>query len=289
MIELDKRLNAFRSDLADAKLRGKLECKAFVEPELGQIDVPVADLLSAPDAHSGIQAQALLGELVDVFEVGSDFAWVQRKTDGYVGYIATNHLSRTVRSATHVVAAPRTFRYSKPDLKSPPVDALSMGSHLNVVGEQEVRGTLYSELIDGRFVISHHIREISNSCLDFVVVAERLLRTPYLWGGNSAFGLDCSGLVQLSMSMAGTPSLRDTDMQFQSFSDTVSQASDLWRGDLVFWDGHVGIMSDHKTLLHANGHTMDVSQEPLQQAIDRIGYLYEQPIGFRRPNARALS
>jgi cell wall-associated NlpC family hydrolase len=117
-------------------------------------------------------------------------------------------------------------------------------------------------------------------------VAEALLSTPYLWGGTSAFGIDCSGLVQLSMRMAGRTVPRDTDMQASGLGEPFDPGADLAglrRGDLVFWKGHVAIMLDGKNIIHANGHAMMVSRERLSDAVERIAYLYGGPTGFRRP------
>jgi len=163
---------------------------------------------------------------------------------------------------------------------------LSMGSAVAIVGEIEKRGTRYAELQDGTYLVFRHLRPIADQVEDYVSIAELLLHAPYLWGGASAFGLDCSGLVQLSMLMAGKQVLRDTDMQETTIGMELGfSAMDggLRRGDLIFWKGHVGIMRDAKTLIHANGHTMNVATEKLEDAIERIGYLYGFPTTLRRP------
>ncbi|MDA8870547.1 C40 family peptidase, partial [Rhizobiaceae bacterium] len=143
------------------------------------------------------------------------------------------------------------------------------------------RATLYAELSGGRYVLAGHIGTLDDTDDDWVAVAERLLHTPYLWGGASAFGLDCSSLVQLSMRMAGLDAPRDSDMQAFGLGEPVD-GTDPQRGDLVFWKGHVGIMLGREILLHANGHTNLVSAEPLAQAVRRIAYLYGKPTGYRR-------
>jgi cell wall-associated NlpC family hydrolase len=150
----------------------------------------------------------------------------------------------------------------------------------------ETRGTRYALLSTGEAMISGHLRPAGEFSEDYVAVAETLLMTPYLWGGSTAFGIDCSGLVQLAMRMTGRNVLRDTDMQAATIGEPIMSGegySGLRRGDLVFWKGHVAIMTDERTMIHANGHTMLVSREGLTEAIDRIGYLYGGPTGFRRP------
>jgi cell wall-associated NlpC family hydrolase len=280
---LDRRLNAFRPDLADETLRGTVEAAAFVRGDMASIAVPVADLRPAPDLSRGIDTQLLFGEPVKVFDRRDGFAWVQALEDGYVGYLPEAQLtSETV--PTHRIAVPRTFVYPEAELRKVPFHALSMGSRVAVTGEAETRGTRYFLLSTGGAVIARHcIEETAVLSADYVAIAETFLETPYLWGGRSGFGIDCSGLVQLAMMMAGRKILRDSDMQ-AGFGTPIAR-EELVRGDLVFWKGHVGIMEDEKTMLHANGHTMTVARENLDAAIERIGWLYQQPTGFRRPHA----
>lgn len=286
MTALDRRLNAFRRDLADVRLKGQVEASEYVEGKAARIVVAVADLRREPLRGSGLDTQLLFGDAVRVFDERESWAWVQAEHDGYVGYVETSALGSTAGPATHTVSAPRTLLYPEPDLKLPRAGELSMGSLVDVLGMEERRGTRYAVLASGQAVIAGHVRPVEEHASDYVAVAETLLFTPYLWGGATAFGIDCSGLVQLSMRMAGRRVLRDSDMQAETLGDAIEPDGDfsgLRRGDLVFWKGHAGIMADGKTLLHANGHTMMVSSEPLGQAIDRIGYLYGGPTGFRRP------
>lgn len=280
--KLDRRLNVFRPDLADEALQGKVQADRFVKGVAGQITVPVIGLRPKPDLSVGIDTELLLGETLQVFDRSNGWAWVQADADGYAGYLPETAFGET-RTATHRIVVPRTFLYPQAELRKPPVAALSMGSLLHFVGEAETRGTRYLMTESGEGVIAAHCQSVEQPPADdYVSVAARFLETPYLWGGRSGFGIDCSGLLQLSMAMAGRSVLRDTDMQVRSIGTEIDR-SELRRGDLVFWKGHVGIMEDGETLLHANGHTMSVARENLDEAIKRIGWLYEFPTAFRRP------
>lgn len=284
MTALDRRLNAHRPELADARLEGQVEAERFIAGEPACIVVPVADVHSAPRADAGLDTQLLHGEKVRVFERREGWAWVQAETDGYVGYIGEAALGQTGAEPKHVVCAPRSFVYPGPELKAPIVAAHSMGAGLTVVETVENRGTVYAVLVSGEAMIARHLRPVAEHADDYVSVAEAFVHTPYLWGGTSGFGIDCSGLVQLSMRMAGSDVLRDTDMQAASIGNVIDPAkTPLRRGDLVFWRGHVAIMTDESTALHANGHTMTVACEPLARAMERITPLYGRPTLYRRP------
>ncbi|TPN68058.1 NlpC/P60 family protein [Mesorhizobium sp. B1-1-1] len=282
----DARLHAFRPDLADARLKGEVAADRFVAGRPARISIPVADIRKAPRPDAGVNTQALFGDDVLVFEDREGWAWIQAERDGYVGYVADAMLGGRDHALTHIVSVPRTFLYPGPDLRLRIAGQLSMGSTVTVTGSAETRGTHYAVLPSGEAIIAGHLRPLSNVAADYVSVAETFLGTPYLWGGVSGFGIDCSGLVQLAMRMAGADVLRDSDMQAQSIGEPLDPGPDysgLRRGDLVFWKGHVAIMTDAETMIHANGHTMLVSREGLKEAVARIGYLYGGPTEFRRP------
>lgn len=282
----DKRLAAYRPDLADERLRGQVEATRFVAGRPARIIAPVADMRGRPSLDAGMSTQLLLGTEISVFDEADGFAWVQSQRDFYVGYVASAELGLMGQAPTHRVIAPRSFVYSGADLRLPRTAILSMGSELTIVGNAETRGTTYAILDDGRALIAAHLAPVDALAEDYVAVAETLIHTPYLWGGSSAFGIDCSGLVQLAMRMTGRDVPRDSDMQASGLGAELDPGPDhgnLRRGDLVFWKGHVAITTDPKTMIHANGHTMLVSREGLAEAINRIGYLYGGPTGFRRP------
>ena len=279
----DRRLNAYRPDLADESLRGIVAADRYVTGTPARVAAPVAALRSRPEKTAGIDTELLFGERLRVLDQADGWAWIKSEFDGYVGYLPDTALEADGAAATHIVAVPRTFAYSGPDLKTPAAFALSIGSRLTVTGESEARGTRYLTLAGGQSVVAGHCVTIGERASDdYVSVAARFLETPYLWGGRSGFGLDCSALVQLSMMMTGRTVPRDSDMQAAGLGAPVERDA-LRRGDLVFWKGHVAIMEDEETILHANGHTMSVAREGLEAAIDRIGWLYQQPTGYRRP------
>jgi len=282
----DARLHAFRPDLADARLKGQVSAERFVTGRPARIAASVADLKKSPRDDSAIDTQLIHGDDVLVFDETPGWAWVQAERDGYVGYVVQSAVVPHEHAPTHRVIVPRTFVYPGPDLRFARAGELSMGALVTVTGQAETRGTAYALLSSGQAVVAGHVAPVEAVAEDYVAVAETFLNTPYLWGGVSGFGIDCSGLVQLSMLMAGRRVLRDTDMQEASVGDPIVPGADfsgLRRGDLVFWKGHVAIMTDAENMIHANGHTMMVSRESLREAVERIGYLYGGPTSFRRP------
>mgnify|MGYP003382479970 CR=1 FL=1 len=279
------RLHAFRPDLADIRLKGEVSAERFVSGSAAQIAVPVSDMKRLPAHDAGLDTQLLLGDAVQVYDRANGWAWVQAERDGYVGYVSESDLTGPVKPATHVVIEPRSFVYPGPDLRFPVVETVSMGSGVRATGEAETRGTRYLLLDHGAAMIANHLAPVVEHASDYVAVAERPVNTPYLWGGNTGFGIDCSGLVQLALRMSGVNVLRDSDMQEATIGaplDPGLNHQNVQRGDLVFWKGHVAIMTDAEMMIHANGHTMLVSRERLDDAVKRIGYLYGQPTGFRR-------
>jgi cell wall-associated NlpC family hydrolase len=283
MTMFDRRLHAYRPDLAEAELEGKVEASRFVEGAPARVAVPVIALRPEPALARGIDTELLLGEQVTVFDRADGWCWVKAASDGYVGYVTADALSQIDAAPTHIVTAARTFLYPEPELRKPHLTTLSMGSRVHVAGEAEARGNHYVVLEDGTAIFARHVQPIGAlDGADYVEIAARFLETPYLWGGRSGLGIDCSGLVQLAMLMTGRQAPRDTDMQAAGLGEAIDR-SEIRRGDLVFWKGHVAIFEDPQTILHANGHSMTVARENFEAAVERIGSLYQQPTGYRRP------
>ncbi|MBL8905383.1 MAG: C40 family peptidase [Rhizobiales bacterium] len=279
MIMLDPRLHAFRPDLADLRLRGRIEADRFSAGDLLQIVDPIASIRREPRFDAIQTTQALQGETVRVFERREGWAWVQLENDGYVGYVSEESLARPAGAPTHRVRVPLSYSYPGPDHKAQPAALLPMNAAVNVLNI----GEKYAELAGGRYAIAGHLAPLGDNAPDFVAVAERYLGMPYSWGGKTALGLDCSGLVQTALNAAGIACPRDSDMQEQLGAALPTDRLDaLRRGDLVFWNGHVGIMTSADQLLHANGHFMQVTREPLATAVARIASAYGKMTAIRR-------
>jgi len=282
----DPRLNAYRPDLASAALKGKVQAERFVDGEIRQVARGAISLRKQPVLSEGLENEILFGERVRVFEAPDAWAWCQIERDGYVGYVAADALRREVHPTTHRVSALGTFVYPVADIKSAPLLHLSMNAELSVTGQDD----RFLSLATGGWVISRHAAEIGRPALDFVEVAERFIGTPYLWGGRTRLGLDCSGLLQVALEAAGYSCPRDTDMQQRAVGGEVLLRADLdglERGDLVFWPGHAGVMVDGVMLLHANAHHMAVAVEPLGVAVDRIARTGTKVACVRRLSPRA--
>ena len=265
----DPRLNAYRADLADERLRGRVDAPRYVEGRERQVVAAAAPMRAAPRFDAVLGTELLFGETLRVFDENEGWAWAQAARDAYVGYVPSDALIARVVAPTHRVAALRTFLYPEPDKKAPPLDMLSMNA-LVTVGEEQ--GS-FLRLADGRFAPSVHFAPIGVYESDFVAVAERFLGASYLWGGRTSIGLDCSGLIQISLQACGRDCPRDTDMQEGTVGAPLPDPGDLTafrRADLVFWEGHMGVMLDEARLLHASGRQMAVGIEPVSEVIERI-------------------
>src|SRR5262245_20732768 len=246
MNRIDPRLNALRGDIADARLAALAKGARLVEGEVREVAVPLLSLYGEPRFDARLDTQALMGERVRVFDVQEGWAWLQLEADGYVGYAAQDDLSLPQSAPTHRIAVPSTFMFPAPDIKSQPLVTVTMKARVAVIGRDE----RFAHLANGRFFIARHLKPLAESEPDFVAVAEAYLNVPYLWGGKSVLGLDCSGLVQLSLEASGEASPRDSDMQETQLGSALPKddLAGLKRGDLVFWEDHVGIMTDQRTL-----------------------------------------
>ncbi|HUI96833.1 MAG TPA: NlpC/P60 family protein [Xanthobacteraceae bacterium] len=263
----DPRLTPARPDLAAARLRGQVEAARFVEGIAREVRDESAPLRREPAPDAPLDTEALRGERVTVYETTEEgWCWGQLDRDGYVGWLPANALMAPGPTPTHVVAALRTLAFPGPSIKLPPVAAYSLGCRLAVT---RVEGPL--AVTAAGFVPARHLAPVDAAEPDFVAVAERFVGVPYLWGGKTSFGIDCSGLVQVALQAAGIACPRDSDMQEGALGTPVpADLANLRRGDLMFWKGHVAIVRDGATLLHANAFHMAAAVEPVADAVARI-------------------
>jgi len=281
---LDPRRNAFRSDLADSRLRSQVTASRYVDGQSAQL-AQTTPVRRAPETSAMMISEALAGETAQVFEVDKGWAWVQLYRDSYVGYVSADALAQGITFSTHQICAPRALHFPQPDLKTPPIGCSFLGAEI-ALGPPDGE---YISIASGGYLHARTVAPLGTKASDFASVAERFIGTTYLWGGKTANGLDCSGLVQVAMHAAGLDCPRDSDMQMAEVGLSLGsnpEATMLQRGDLVFWDGHVGIMTDPETLLHANAWHMETAREPLAQAVARIAESGSPVLDIRRPVTR---
>ncbi len=266
MVALDPRIHPFRPEIAASHLKGQVEAQRFVEGTRYQVIEPTTFLRRAASHEARLDSEVLLGERVIVYEITDEgWAWGQLERDGYVGWLSASALGAPGPAPTHKVCVPRTLCFPAADIKLPPIAALPMGATLNVARQDE----RFAVTASGWHVPEVHLAPIKAQQHDFVAVAEQFLGAPYLWGGKTSLGIDCSGLVQVALQAAGHACPRDSDMQELSLGKLVTFA-EMRRGDLVFWPGHVAIARNGESLVHANVHAMMVAIEPADAAIARI-------------------
>lgn len=257
----DRRLTPATPRIALASLQGVLDSPAWTNGTPARIAAPLADLLATPGGAR--DRQVLHGERVTVIERHQGFGFVMAAKDGYCGWVAEPALGPDM-APTHRVSAPATHLYRAPSLKSAEVCSLSFGARLTLAAEQE----RFAETHDGFFLPRAHVAPADETELDAVTVAELFLGTPYLWGGNSRAGIDCSGLVQAALLACGIPCPGDSDQQREALGQPAT--GPFQRGDLFFWPGHVAMAVDGQRLIHANGFRAATSYEGIETCIARI-------------------
>jgi cell wall-associated NlpC family hydrolase len=284
----DPRVTPARPDLAADHLRGLVAAARFIAGAVREVADAQAPVRRSPSPDAVQDTEALRGELVTVYEDnGEGWCWGQLAGDGYVGWLPANALRPPGPPPTHRVAVLRSLEFSGPSIKAPPLAALSLGCRVAVAPrEDEAAGNAGGKLMrlaSGGYVPARHLACIGTTEPDFVAVAERFAGVPYLWGGKTSLGIDCSGLVQVALAAAGIVCPRDSDMQERAFASlpAVDIAAPR-RGDLMFWTGHVAIVCDERTLVHANGFHMAVAVEPVADAVGRIRQAGSEIAGIRR-------
>lgn len=273
MPDLDTRLHAYRPDLADRALEGLVEAARFTDGVPHQVAVPTLAVRQSPRPTAAQDTVLLFGETVKIFDTDNGWAWIQNDADDYVGYVDLSALTPDLTKPTHRVSTLRTLVFPDNSIKSPPAMDLSFGSTVTATGSD--RKMTIIALAGGKsgYVPTQHLAPVERLESDPIALAKQFLGAPYLWGGKSSDGLDCSALVQLAFNACGVSCPRDTDMQESGFGEPVDWAGDesvLKTGDCVFWPGHVGIWIDQDRFIHATAAFMKCVIEPLSTAIPRI-------------------
>ena len=274
-----RRLHA-NGRVAHAALIGKVAADLFVDGEDRQVRVPVTTLRSAPGGRR--ERELLFGEGFCLLEERDGYVFGYALRDDHAGYVEAAHLARPARPVSHVVRARLSHALPEPDFKTGGSHLpLGLGARVAVTGDA---GKWAAALIDGetRFLPWVHLRAVNQPEQDPVAVAERLIGTPYVWGGNSATGIDCSGLVTAACLACGLPCPGDSDLQEAELGHPLPDDAPLQRGDLLFWKGHVAWVADPDTLIHANAYHMAVAYEPLQDTIARIRTQGDGPVTARK-------
>ncbi len=281
-MSLDARLHVYRPDLADAGLKEEVSAASYCEGVPRQVTSGLADLRRAPAAEAPLDAQIWYGETVKVFEEKAGWAWVQADQDRYVGYTPLSGLGEVSPAApTHRVAAPLTFRFPAPDIKAPPIDCLPMGAFLRAVASKES----FLALHDGSYLFERHAAPANALREDWAATALLFLGVPYLWGGRSFLGVDCSGLVQAGLLLAGIAAPRDSDMQREAelLGRSLPPDSPRRRGDLLYSPGHVVLALDEEEIVHANAFHLATVREPFAAFAQRLEQRGETVSLLRRP------
>lgn len=283
-MSLDLRITPMRDGVASRALEGVAPAEVYLDARAMTCKVAAAGVHRAPDLGSEQMDQLLLGEGFDVIEEeAGGFVWGQARRDGYVGFVLGGALGRAGPEPTHRISALRTYAFAEPSIKSRAAGPYSINALVAVEAEE---GRL-AKVAGCGWIPLEHLSPIGVFEDDWAAVAERFLGAPYLWGGRESLGLDCSGMVQQALLACGRACPRDADQQAQL--GVAIERAEFGRGDLVCWNGHIGMGLDPPgrkggRIVHANGFHMAVAIEPLETAIARIDAAgVGQPTAFRRP------
>ena len=271
----DPRTTLWRVDLADARLEGVRCAERYVDRRRKVCGVSIAPLRRAPDLNAEQVDQLVFGEAFDVLEQRGGWAWGQAARDGYVGWVRETALPGPAARPTHRVTAVTTWALAAPDVKARALNMLPLNA-LAAVAAVEGRFARVSGA--GWAPVSALAPVGAGFATEMAAVAERFERAPYLWSGRTAHGIDCSGLVQQALYACGRACPRDSDQQEAALGRPLKGREKPRRGDLAFWDRHVGVMLDGANLLHANAFHMAVAREPLADAVAR----HDHPVRLRR-------
>ena len=273
-MSLDARETLVLDGAADARLEGRVAADRYVDTTPLQAAASAAAIRRAPAADATQLDQLLFGERFDVLETRGAWAFGQARRDGYVGWVAAGALAGPPLAPTHRVTALRAYAFAEPDIKAAPVGLYS----LNALATVEAREGRFVRVARAGWFVEAQLAPVGTGfARDPATVAARFVGAPYLWGGRESLGLDCSGLVQAALHACGRACPRDSDRQ-RHVGRGIDPA-EAGRGDLLFWPGHVGVLSAPDRLLHANAHWMAVVDEPLTDALARMG----PPEAARRP------
>ena len=238
------------------------------------VTAPRTWLLRKPSKSAPQETELLFGFEFRIDQLKKNWAYGQatsplsQDVPGYTGWVRRKNLAENAALRTHYISALKAPIFKKADIKSRVKGLLHMGAQINAARISDI----FVELSSGGYIHRKHLQPLGRYVeTDYVKIAEAHMELPYVWGGVSTDGLDCSGLVQSALRAVGKDCLRDASQQEESLGSVLKNTVALKRGDLVFWPGHVGIMSDGETLLHANAFHMKVAEERFNTARNRIG------------------